>query len=209
MCANAQNFKMGIADEIRKTIQEKLVIKYVSNETDDDQPANCVICATAFINTTKFSLYLPGEGYLCNSCGQKFAPQMASLLEIKPDSLVKKDDCTMEILPRDILTTQEWQEIYHNLERLLEATSEIAKGLSRGIIEAPAGHIGLLHFAKDVVRPHRKELESEKDYELRVKTYRIRKIYEKIRQETTCRVELLQRYLYRMGMPLPDQKEES
>lgn len=74
-------------------------------------------------------------------------------------------------------------------------------------MEAPAGHIGLLHFAKDLVRPIRKEGEPEKEYQLRVKTYRIRKIFEKLKIETVDRIETLYEYFVRLGMPVSKDRE--
>ena len=77
------------------------------------------------------------------------------------------------------LTKDEWCEIHKNLQILFSTTSDLAKGISRGIVEAPSGHIGLLHFAKDIVKPPRKEGETDSDYELRVKGHRMTRICEK------------------------------
>jgi hypothetical protein len=83
----------------------------------------------------------------------------------------------------------------------------LIKGISRGIVEAPAGHIGLLHFAKDLVRPVRKEGEPEKEYQLRVKTYRMKKIFEKLKIETIDRIDTLQQFFIRLGMPVSNDRK--
>ncbi len=72
---------------------------------------------------------------------------------------------------------------------------KLSRGVARGIVEAPAGHIGLMHYAKDLRRPARRENEPEKDYEMRVKSFRISKLYEKIHADTAGRVVRLIRML--------------
>lgn len=191
---------MGIADQIRKTIQEILFLKFCPAESNSDQTAFCILCKSNFIISGNFSFFIPDEGHVCYGCGRNFAPDMADAL----NHIIHcgKTDMAMRGA-NDILSTQEWQQIYQNLETLQQVSLDLIKGLSRGIVEAPAGHIGLLYFAKDLVRPVKKEGEPEKEYQLRVKTYRISKIYEKLKTETIDRLELLHDYLIRLGMPVP------
>jgi hypothetical protein len=99
------------------------------------------------------------------------------------------------------LTTKEWEDIRENLYILQKVTVELARGISRGIVEAPTGHIGLLHYAKDIEKPQRKDGESDKDYDLRVKSHRMIKLFDKIKKETYERINLLQSYFAKLGMP--------
>lgn len=197
---------MGIADQLRKTIQTKLVLKFCPSQGVTEQTVSCVVCNDKYVIDKNFSFFLPDEGYVCYGCGEKFVPEMTLALNQinhfstkKPDSTLKKN--------RDPLSTQEWNQIYETLDSLRQVSEELIKGLSRGIVEAPAGHIGLLHFAKDLVRPIRKEGEPEKEYQLRVKTYRIRKIFEKLKIETVDRIETLYEYFVRLGMPVSKDRE--
>lgn len=201
------NLRMGIAEEIRKTIQSRLVLKYYSALQNGNQSLLCVICSRNFIPSGKFCFFIPDDGFVCYSCGQNFAPEMASALNSFDDILPEKLDPT-QISVRNALSSKEWQDIYNNLQILHNVSLELSKGISRGIIEAPAGHIGLLHYAKDIIRPVKKDNESDKDYDLRVRTYRIRKIYEKLRSETVERIEVLQKYFIKLGMTIPEDSEK-
>lgn len=197
---------MGIADQIRKTIQAKLVLKFCPSQNITEQTVSCVICNDQYVISRNLNFFLPDEGYVCYGCGEKFAPEMILALNQINDFSIKRPDSTVE-KSRDALSTQEWNEIYETLDSLRQVSMDLIKGLSRGIIEAPAGHIGLLHFAKDLVRPVRKDGEPEKEYQLRVKTYRIKKIFEKLKIETVDRIEMLHDFFIRLGMPVSSDRE--
>jgi len=197
---------MGIADQIRNTIQAKLVLKFCPPQSITEQTVSCVICNDKYVITRHVNFFLPDEGYVCFECGEKFAPEMAHTLNQINNSSTKNVDSTLE-KNRDFFSTQEWNQIYETLDSLRHVSMDLIKGLSRGIVEAPAGHIGLLHFAKDLVRPVRKEGEPEKEYLLRVKTYRIRKIFEKLKIETVDRIDALYEFFIRLGMPASNDKE--
>jgi hypothetical protein len=197
---------MGIADQIRNTIQAKLVLKFCPSQSINEQTASCVICNSKYVISRNFSIFLPDEGYVCYECGEKFAPEMTLALNRINQFPIKNQDSTVE-KSRERLSTQEWNQIYETLDTLRQVSMDLIKGLSRGIVEAPAGHIGLLHFAKDLVRPVRKEGESEKEYQLRVKTYRIQKIFEKLKIETVDRINTLQEFFIRLGMPVSNDRE--
>lgn len=190
---------MGIADQIRKTIQSKLVLKFCSSNDDSNQAASCVLCNEKFVFSGNFSFFISDEGYVCYSCGENFAPDMARALNLISHSQIIKNYSKTES-STDIFSLEEYHLIHENLEILKQVTMDMIKGLSRGIIEAPVGHIGLLHYAKDIIRPVKKEGESEKDYQLRVKTFRMKKIYEKLKAETADRIELLYNFFIRLGM---------
>lgn len=197
---------MGIADQIKKTIQAKLVLKFCPTQSITEQTVSCVICNVKYVIFRNLSFFLPDEGYVCYGCGQKFAPELASALnQINHFSSERADFTVME--DKDALSTQEWNQIYETLETLWQVSTDLIKGISRGIVEAPAGHIGLLHFAKDLVRPVRKEGEPEKEYQLRVKTYRMKKIFEKLKIETIDRIDTLQQFFIRLGMPVSNDRK--
>ena len=80
-------------------------------------------------------------------------------------------------------------------------SADLAKGIARGIVEAPAGHIGLLHFAKNIEKPLRREEETDKEYALRVRTHRMTKLYEVVSAETVGRVEKIKSELIKLGLP--------
>jgi len=197
---------MGIADQIRNTIQAKLVLKFCLPQSITEQTVSCVICNDKYVITRSVNFFIPDEGYVCFECGEKFAPEMAYTLNQINDFSTKNIDSTLE-KNRDLLSTQEWNQIYETLDSLRQVSMDLIKGLSRGIVEAPAGHIGLLHFAKDLVRPVRKEGEPEKEYQLRVKTYRISKIFEKLKIETVDRIDKLQEFFIRLRMMVQNDRE--
>lgn len=197
---------MGIADQIRKTIQAKLVLKFCPSQSIKEQTASCVICNCKYVISKNLSFFIPDDGNVCYECGEKFAPEMAQALN-QINQYSTKGSGSTEEKSRDLLSTQEWNQIYETLDSLRQVSMDLIKGLSRGIIEAPAGHIGLLHFAKDLVRPVKKEGESEKEYQLRVKTYRMKKIFEKLKIETVDRIDKLQEFFIRLGMPVSNDKE--
>lgn len=197
---------MGIADQIRETIQAKLVLKFCPPQNNAEKTVSCVICNGKYVISRNFSLFLPDEGYVCYGCGEKFAPEMTLSFNQMNHFPTQIPDSTAE-KTSDLFSMQEWNQINETLDSLRQVSMDLIKGLSRGIVEAPTGHIGLLHFAKDLVRPVRKEGEPEKEYQLRVKTYRIRKIFEKLKKETLDRIDTLHDFFTRLGMSVSKDRE--
>lgn len=191
---------MGIAEEIKKTIQAKLVIRYQEKDDLKKPDRICVICHNPFRCENILCLYIKDEGHICEACGERFAPEMMNAVEeCNRDKLNNLFDNKMKY--QLSLTTKEWEDIRENLYILQKVTVELARGISRGIVEAPTGHIGLLHYAKDIEKPQRKDGESDKDYDLRVKSHRMIKLFDKIKKETYERINLLQSYFTKLGMP--------
>ena len=197
---------MGITEEIKKAIQSKLLIRYRTGDGQDEKIITCVICSRKFTLSGPLCLYIKAEGHVCELCGERFAPEMARVItEYKEKEALQSDH--IRAAEGDLLSSDDWQVIRENLDALLKITVDLARGISRGIIEAPAGHIGLLYLAKDITRPARKPDESEDDYQLRIKSYRIAKLFEKVKKETSGRIQLLQDYLIRLGLPDNTPKE--
>jgi hypothetical protein len=194
---------MGIAEDIRKTIQSRLVIRYCTEEMFKNPEVFCIVCERRFKLESVLCMYIRGEGHICSSCSDKYAPELKTLLDVS-GQVVKNSDSS----PSQPLSVQEWKEVWGHLRVLLKLTVELSRGISRGIVEAPSGHIGLLHLAKDIGKPVRKDNESDKDYELRVKSHRMVHLFDKIKNETWGRVSALHDYLRRLGMPAFLEKEE-
>lgn len=191
---------MGITDDIRNAIASKVLICHESATVTTSVNLPCVICKNECTADSKLYLYIKGEGNVCQTCGERFAPEtLKTMLEYREKDIRELVVSNGGRVP--VLTAIEWKDIEKNIDALLSLSEDLAKGVSRGIVEAPAGHIGLLYLAKDIVKPERKEGESEKDYELRVKSFRIQKLHEKIKAETSGRVAILRRYFEKMGMP--------
>lgn len=193
---------MNFKKEIRQLLKDELVIRHRAPGEHEGAEGGCCICAR------KISM-LPGnlcvavgnEGILCSSCVKTYAPEMAGALG---GQLPETDESANEkegVEPHRVLSTAEWIDIAQNISTLQSISTDLAKGIARGIVEAPAGHIGLLHYAKDIQKPQRKESESEKEYELRVRTHRMTKLYEIIHTETAGRVEKIKSYLLKLGLP--------
>ncbi len=188
---------MSITDDIRNAIRSKLVTCFDAAKTDFPVNTTCVICKKDFTIDGKIYLYVKGEGEICQVCGERFAPEnQKEIIENKG-----KDIKEFLIDKAHFLDADEWKNVKKNIESLLTLSDDLAKGVARGIVEAPAGHIGLLYLAKDIVKPERKTNEKEKDYDLRVKSFRIQKLQEKIKAEMSDRIALLQHYFEKLGLP--------
>jgi hypothetical protein len=192
---------MGLTDEIRNAISLNVRIRYeTSADETSHQTAPCVICSNDTKPDNRLFLYVMGEGRLCSGCACKYAPdKYRALLEYKSrdlDELLEKNGKSIE----PSLTDVEWKDIRKQLDALCTIADDLSKGVARGIVEAPVGHIGLLYLAKDILKPDQKEGEDEKDYELRVKTFRIQKIQEKLKTETLGRLAVLERYFEKLGL---------
>jgi len=190
---------MSITEDIRNAISAKVRICYEAVDENTAQSTPCIICKKKCVKENILYLYIKGEGRLCNECGERFVPEkIRSLQEYKIKDLEELINNTSPRTPS--LTGVEWKDVRKNIDALMELSEDLAKGVSRGIVEAPAGHIGLIYLAKDIVKPEPRDGESEKDYEMRVKTFRIQKLHEKIRSETLGRVSILRRYFEKLGM---------
>jgi hypothetical protein len=190
---------MGIADDIKKTIQSKIVLRYRTGEFSNDF-VTCIVCRSQFTLSGQLCLYIKGDGHVCDSCGVRFAPELTTALD-RSISNSPQVSQPQQAPVSSTLTDLEWNDLFNTLESLQKISTDLARGISRGIIEAPAGHIGLLRYAKDILKPSRKIDESDKNYDLRVKGYRISKIFEKIKEETVGRIDLIGHYLKKLGMP--------
>jgi hypothetical protein len=194
---------MGIAEDIRKTIQSRLVIRYCTEEMLKNPEVPCIVCERRFKLTSVLCMYIRGEGHICSNCADRYAPELKKMFDSTDDAFQNSDT-----LVAQQLSIQEWRDVWSHLRILLKLTVELSRGISRGIVEAPSGHIGLLHLAKDIGKPIRKENESDKDYDLRVKSHRMVHLFDKIKSETWGRVSSLQTYFQKLGMPPGLEKEE-
>ncbi|MBN1308376.1 MAG: hypothetical protein JXA18_10695 [Chitinispirillaceae bacterium] len=193
---------MSFSDEIRQLIKNRMVIRH-STETEQSGAMNrCMICRRE-INLPSGTLCLAvgSEGLVCTFCGKLYAPEMVSTLEAQRPINSGLNASGMLQEPEERFASAEWLEIAHDIDSLAVACTELAKGIARGIVEAPAGHIGLMHYAKDIKKPPRKETESEKDYELRVRTHRMTRLYDKISADTVNRIERIKQFLQKLGLP--------
>jgi hypothetical protein len=198
---------MTITQKIRQLIKSSLVIRHRTEKEMRQDTAQCLICCREIVLPRgALCLAINEEGLVCSVCGALYAPELVKVLGEqqagasgtermpKTDSEIRMSDST------------EWIDCAREIEVLLEITAELAKGIARGIVEAPAGHIGLMHYAKDIKKPPRKENESEKDYELRVRTHRMTKLYDKIFTDTTGRVAKLKAFLEKCGLPVAEKR---
>lgn len=192
---------MGITDEIRHALKSKVAIQYTSETENPQSIFTCVVCGNEDQLDRPLCLHVRGDGYLCKGCARRYTPEILGALE-KTNVFEKgsKDALIIEEVAKK-LTNQEWTNIRRSLENLEDLFTDIISGISRGIIEAPTAHIGLLFLAKDIKKPDRKEGENEKDYELRVKSYRISRLQEKLKKEIFDRLLFLEQCFLKLGLP--------
>ena len=188
---------MSITEDIRCAITSKILICHEIVPTDPPLNVLCVICKKEFAVDGKFYLYVKGEGNVCQTCGERFAPEtLKTMVEYRDKDV--RDLLLSNSGSASAMSAGEWNDVEKNIDALLSISEDLAKGVARGIVEAPAGHIGLLYLAKDIVKPERRENETAVDYDMRVKTFRIQKLHEKIKKETYERVALLRMYFEKM-----------
>ena len=192
---------MSISAEIGRLIKGKIVIRHRNDEELSGVETTCILCLREMnLPPGSVCMVVGDEGLLCRVCCEKYAPDMAALL--KENSPVAGNNSTSYKNGNGTVPTVSagaMQELKCDLDHLVEVMDKLSRGIARGIVEAPAGHIGLMHYAKDIRKPPQKENESEKDYDLRVRTFRIARLYEKIREDTTERVERIRSVLLRYG----------
>ena len=197
---------MGIAEDIRKTIQSRLVIRYCTDEMLKNPDVSCIVCDRKIKIAAPMCMYIRGEGHVCTKCAKRYAPEMTKLMASLNETPSVDESGKVDVT----LSSREWKEINTHLNVLLRLTVELSRGISRGIVEAPSGHIGLMHLARNIGKPVRKENESDKDYELRLKSHRMVHLFDKIKGETHGRIISLQKYFTKLGMPrITDSNEDS
>ncbi len=190
---------MSITDDIRDAIASKIIVCHDAAIGSSPITLSCIICKKEYCIPDKLYLCVPGEGPVCHSCGERFVPEMLkTMLDYREKDL---HDLINKTQKENDLSADEWVDVEKNIDALLLILEDLSKGIARGIVEAPAGHIGLLYLAKDIVKPQRKENETDKDYDLRVKSYRIQMLQQKIKNETIERVLTLQKYFNTLGLP--------
>ena len=193
---------MNFRQEISNLLKNRLVIRHRGSGEQDGTEGECSLCSRKIkMLPGDLCLSVGSEGLLCQVCASVYAPEMADkLLEQLP---VSEEDGTVGAGSdsSDGVSAERWNDLAAELNSLQEISTELAKGIARGIVEAPAGHIGLLHYAKDIQKPQRKEGESEKEYLLRVRTHRMTKLYEVISSETVERIRKIKQYLIQLGIP--------
>jgi len=184
---------MPLIDEIRQLLEKKLVIRRVTEQEQAGGRQRCILCGRDFfLHGRAFCLAVGEEGDISMECGSIFAPAMV-------ESVAKEQSATSgEPFPHlsdrganRPLPYEEAEAVAREIEALSAVLDELSRAVARGIVEAPGGHIGLIHYAKGILRPPRKPDESDKDYELRVKTYRITRLYEAIHKDTVGRLTSL------------------
>ena len=192
---------MSISDDINNLIRGKVVIRHRNEEELGGIEASCMICLRSItLPPGSVCLFINDEGLLCPVCADHYAPEMTRMLN--QDVVVKENKSVTysEINYGAAHSTVEEEQLRDDIQKLIEVTDSLSRGIARGIIEAPAGHIGLMHYAKDIRKPPLREGESEKDYELRVRSFRISRLYEKIHADTTERVERIEKFLREKGI---------
>lgn len=191
---------MGITEYIRDALSSKILIHQNDELVGSIAQVTCAICNNKSMIDRSLCLYAKDEGPVCFLCGERFAPDV----QRKVNDIREKRNLSGVAnpnVPVSVLSPLEWETVGKNLEALSAISEDLVRGIARGIVEAPSGHIGLLYLAKDIYKPERKVDESEKDYELRVKSFRIQKLQEKLRAETCDRITLLRRYFELLGLP--------
>lgn len=191
---------MSLAGEISQLLKKRIVIRHRTPAEQTGKQDTCLICRSELVLPPgALCLAVGSEGLICNICGRLYAPDMISALgKEQPTSGSRTGSSAPS---SSLVSPAEWIEIARDIEELAEKTNDLARGISRGIVEAPAGHIGLMHYAKDIQKPPRKTTESDKDYELRLRTHRMTHLLQKIQADTIERIERITLFLRKLGMP--------
>ncbi len=189
---------MSIREEIVKALRSRLVLRFTGDQILKE---NCMVCSRKLEISGPLAIYAPDEGYICDKCGNQFCPELIKARQTCvpdcPAPSSKSSDGSQNLDQQDRL------ELQKHLESLLSLTPKLVKGISRGIVEAPTSHIGLLYLLKDIPKPQRKDNESDKDYELRIKTCRINGVREKLEFEVCGRIERIRSLLNKVSPEEP------
>ncbi|MFP4162498.1 MAG: hypothetical protein ACLFQB_01335 [Chitinispirillaceae bacterium] len=185
---------MSIREEIVKALRSRLVLRFTGDQV---VTSSCIVCSREVELAGPLSIYAPDEGYVCDSCAKQFCPE---LIEARKTCLPHEAAQKKEEVPfkQQVLSSEDIQELDAHFEVLLSQTPTLVKGISRGIIEAPTSHIGLLHLLKNIPKPPRREGEDEKDYELRVKTVRTNRLREKLNEDVCGRIERIRKICFKV-----------
>jgi hypothetical protein len=194
---------MSLTGEISQLLKKRIVIRHRTPPEQAGRQETCLICRNDLVLPPgTLCLAVADEGYICNNCGNLYAPDMMNALgKEQPAVLPRQRSTALRTASQLRSASAEWIDIAKDIEELTEKTNDLARGISRGIVEAPAGHIGLMHYAKDFQKPPRKASESEKDFELRVRTLRMTYLLEKIQADTIGRIGRIASFLRKLGMP--------
>ena len=111
---------MGIAEDIKRTIQSKLVIRYRTGEIQSESEVACIICGRGFSVQGALGLYVKEEGHICSSCGERFAPEMTQAMAEYEHKDIRKI-LSQRKGEKSQLTKTEWKEISENIDSLLKA----------------------------------------------------------------------------------------
>lgn len=192
---------MNITQKIRHLLKNNLVIRHRTENEIQKSTSKCLICRREMVLPEgALCLAVNGEGLVCSVCGSLYAPELVNVLGEEQAAVTDDEKQSVSGSTKKPGKTG-WIDCAREVELLTEITDELAKGIARGIVEAPAGHIGLMHYAKDIKKPPRRENESEKDYELRVRTHRMTQLYENIYADTTGRILKIKTFLEMCGLP--------
>lgn len=194
---------MSLVSDVNQLLKNRIVIRHRLPDEQSGKQEGCLICRhEVVLPPGALCLAVDKEGLICNSCGQHFAPGMMVALGKEQPLAVSRAGVASSNMPKSVLPSpSEWIEIAQDIEELTEKTNDLARGISRGIVEAPAGHIGLMHYAKDFQKPSQKATESDKEYELRIRTLRMTYLLNKIQADTIGRINRIASFLRKLGMP--------
>ncbi|MDG5815951.1 hypothetical protein QA601_12740 [Chitinispirillales bacterium ANBcel5] len=168
---------MGIREEIKRTVQNKLVLRFSANP---ERSVQCCICDRSAVPNTPLIIEVLDEGALCDLCARRYAPE---LFEVKTAYHNRGTSSVGR------LSNEQLKQIKEHIDSLLCITPDLLKAIARGIVEAPSHHIGMLFLLKDLPAPSPRPGETQKDHDLRVKTYRAKELNRKLNQEITARLK--------------------
>lgn len=195
---------MPFVDEIRQLLENKLVIRGLTKQEQADGQQKCILCGrNFFLHGRQLCLSVGEEGAICLGCGSIYASAMVE--RVSQEQSANSGESFSNFVHRDSKNSfpdEEAAAIALDIEALSTILDELSRAVARGIVEAPSGHIGLIHYAKGIIRPPKKPNESDKDYELRVKTYRINHLYDTIHKDTVGRLKALIARLEKSGFVL-------
>jgi hypothetical protein len=137
---------MNFRTELRQLLKNRVVIRHRSSEEQEVTGAGCCLCSRKInILPGNLCVAVGEEGLLCSICTKVYVPEMAAAIADQLPEANEDDNPASSGL-----STTEWIDIANEISLLQSVSADLAKGISRGIVEAPAGHIGLLHYAKDI-----------------------------------------------------------
>ena len=192
---------MHIRQEISRLLRANIVIRHRSPDEEAGADGKCCVCSRKIrMIPGNLCVAVGDDEVLCSVCATEYAPEMAAKIrEQLPETDDEEPDIAIPGTPEKA-SRVELSSITNEINALRDISNDLAKGISRGIVEAPAGHIGLLHFAKDIQKPPRKVNESEENYALRIRTHRMTRLYEILSRETVGRIDRIKAFLVKHGL---------